>query len=215
MTVDSDFSAETALADAAGQLAATVRWLATQGWAPATSGNFSLRTAADQCAITTSGRDKEKLEAAHVMAVRLDGHPASPGRPSAETLLHLRLYRRFPAAGAVLHTHSVASMALSRAIGAGGHLDLAGWELIKAFPGITSHEASFPVPILANSQDMPALADLVDEALDETPAARAYLIAGHGTYTWGLDLETARLQVQALETLFAAEIQLRLLRGTP
>lgn len=215
MTVNSGPEAVAVLAEGAEQLAATVRWLAAQGWAPATSGNFSLRLAPDLCAITTSGRDKERLEPAHVMAVRLDGQPASPGKPSAETLLHLRLYRRFAAAGAVLHTHSVASMALSRAIGAGGHLDLAGWEIIKAFPGISSHESPFPVPILANSQDMPALADHVDEALDETPSARAYLIAGHGTYTWGPDLETARLQVQALETLFAAEIQLRLLRGTP
>ena len=39
---------------------------------------------------------------------------ATDARPSAETLLHTQIYRRFPDANAVLHTHSQAQSVASR-----------------------------------------------------------------------------------------------------
>lgn len=193
----------------AEELAEWGRWLYARGWSPATSSNYSVRLDADHCAITTSGRDKETLTPGQIMAVDLRGRPVGGGKPSAETLLHTRIYQRFPDAGAVLHTHSIPASVISRSIGPGETLILDGWELCKAFPGITDHYTPLHVPILPNSQDMGHLADLADRAMAADPSARAYLIAGHGTYTWGPDLDTTRRQIEALEFLFECELQLR------
>ncbi|MBH0180329.1 MAG: hypothetical protein HP490_01270, partial [Nitrospira sp.] len=103
----------------ADQVADTARWAARMGWAPATSTNYSIRlpdeAAPAICAITMSGIDKEQLDADSVLAVDGEGRPVdgSQLRPSAETLLHLMLYRR-KTIGAVLHTHSIAGALLSR-----------------------------------------------------------------------------------------------------
>ena len=192
-------------AQAAEQLASWGRWLYERGWSPATSSNYSMRLDAESCAITTSGRDKGLLTPGQIMAVDLDGRPIGNGKPSAETLLHTRLYRRFPEVGAVLHTHSIGSTVLSRAVGPGQPLVLTGYELAKAFPGITDHETPLVVPVIANSQDMTVLAAAADAAISAAPGIRAYLICGHGVYTWGPDLDTTRRQVEALEFLFACE----------
>jgi 2,3-diketo-5-methylthio-1-phosphopentane phosphatase/methylthioribulose-1-phosphate dehydratase len=175
------------------------------GLARATSGNFSARVGPHSFAITTSGRDKGRLDASGVLLVGLDGRPLEPGRPSAETPLHAALYRRFPAAGAIAHTHSVASTVLSRRHEAEGAITLSGYEMQKALAGVETHEALVRVPVLANSQDMEDLAARVDAAL--TPGAPAYLVAGHGLTTWGADCEAALRHVEGLEFLFSCELE--------
>jgi methylthioribulose-1-phosphate dehydratase len=69
-----------------------------------------------------------------------------PDRSSAETALHLLLTQR-PGVGAVLHTHSVWATVLSERHGEAGGLSLAGFEMLKAFPGVTTHETDLWVPI--------------------------------------------------------------------
>src|SRR5262245_63564044 len=93
----------------------TGRELAEAGFAPATSGNFSMRVGADRIAITASGRDKGRLVEGDVIEIDLDGNVTrGDARPSAETPLHLQLYRRFAEIGAVLHTHSRVQTIASR-----------------------------------------------------------------------------------------------------
>ncbi|MFN8769120.1 MAG: class II aldolase/adducin family protein, partial [Lysobacteraceae bacterium] len=88
------------LADAAGSLITNCRELAHLGLTPATSSNFSQRLDERHCAITVSGRDKGRLVQDDIMVVDLDGRPvATEKRPSAETLLHTQLYRRFADVG--------------------------------------------------------------------------------------------------------------------
>ena len=66
-------------------------------------------------AVTISGRDKGRLGGEDVMVVDIDGRAvATDARPSAETLLHTQIYRRFPDANAVLHTHSRTQTVASR-----------------------------------------------------------------------------------------------------
>ena len=95
------------LAHCAGDIIVNVRELAQRGWTPATSSNFSCRMDERHVAITVSGRDKGRLTEADIMVVDLEGNAEDPRlRPSAETLLHTQLYKRFPDVGCVLHTHS-------------------------------------------------------------------------------------------------------------
>jgi methylthioribulose-1-phosphate dehydratase len=198
------------LADELGRIAAELH---RRGWTPATSSNFSFRLDADHCAVTVSGRDKSRLGADDLLVVRNDGTlvdaPAGT-RPSAETGLHTALYRRVPAAGAVLHTHAPRSVLAPRLLGDGRGLVLEGYEMLKAFDGIDTHDHRMEVPVLANSQDIEALAAEADARLDELGdrPAWAYLIAGHGVYVWGPDLASTARHLEALDYLLGLELEL-------
>ncbi|MEO0971488.1 MAG: methylthioribulose 1-phosphate dehydratase [Pseudomonadota bacterium] len=182
-------------------LAAAGRELYERGWVPATSGNFSLRTTDAAIAITASGRHKGRLGPEDILQMNLAGTIESPQKPSAETGLHLQLYRRAPAVGAVLHTHSVAATFASMAATA-PTVNFSGLEMLKAFEGFTTHEATLEVPVFANDQDIPRLAQQVDEYMNANGMGAAYLIRGHGLYTWARDLDGCLRHLEALEYLF-------------
>lgn len=189
---------------------------AARGWTPATSSNFSMRIDDDTIAVTVSGRDKGALGPSDVMAVALDGKPLDPGqRPSAETALHLQIYRRLPETGAVLHTHSHNQTVSSRLFADAGTISLHGWELQKAVTGYTSHDSSLELPVFPNSQDMRDIEARVDAWLDTGKPLYAYLIEGHGLYTWGRSMPEARRHLEALEFLLACELDLKRLGGMP
>lgn len=197
-----------ALQDMAEQLVAAGRNLYARGWVPATSGNFSARLDDGRIAITVSGRHKGELDDDDIMLVDADGDALDTSkRPSAETLLHVRLYRRFPDVAAVLHTHSVNDTLISRS--GRDQVLLDDYELLKAFRGVNTHETRITVPVFANDQDMVRLADRVDAYIDEHPDLHAYLIAGHGLYTWGTSLEEALRHLEALEFLFECEMRMQ------
>ncbi len=184
------------------------RFLYDRGWSPATSSNYSARIDNNHVAITVSGRHKGQLAAGDVMVVDLNGKPVqSSCKSSAETLLHTVLYQVFPDTGAVLHTHSVKATVLSRLVPQGQALELEGYELQKAFPGVTSHEGRLTVPVFDNTQDIPALAEQTAEWFRAHPEQPGYLIRGHGLYTWGATMADCLRHVEAFEFLFECELE--------
>lgn len=193
------------------ELVAAGRMFHLRGWVPATAGNFSVRLSPKSLAVTVSGRHKGELTTADFMAVDLDGKALNKGKSSAETLLHCQLYRHGAETGAVLHTHSPASTVLSRAHDT---IRLEGYELLKIFEGIQTHEAAVEVPVLENDQDIARLSRVVDAHMRSGQGAHAYLIRGHGLYAWGRTVAEARHRVEALEFLFECELSERLLRTT-
>ena len=197
------------LRELAQLLIGNIRELAQAGWTPATSSNFSHRLDDRHAAITVSGRDKGRLVEDDIMVVDFDGQAVGrPLRPSAETLLHTQLYRRFPDIGCVLHTHSPVQTVASRLYAGAGHVRLAGYELLKAFHGNSTHEAAVDVPVFPNTQDMDVLAAQVDALLDRQ-AMWGYLIDGHGLYAWGRDMAEARRHLEAFEFLLGCELDVR------
>lgn len=195
-------------------IADTGRELAALGWTPATSSNFSMRLDPRHVAVTISGRDKGRLSGDDVMVVDLDGRAvATDARPSAETLLHTQIYRRFADANAVLHTHSHVQTVASRLFAERGVIRFEGWELQKAISGYTTHDSALDVPVFPNTQDMSVLARQVDAWLDAGKPLHGYLIDGHGIYTWGRDMPETRRHLEAFEFLLACEMDLRRLRG--
>lgn len=197
------------LSELARLLISNIRELSQAGWTPATSSNFSHRLDDRHAAITVSGRDKGRLVEGDIMVVDFDGKAVgSDHRPSAETLLHTQLYRRFPDIGCVLHTHSPVQTIASRLYAGSGHIRLEGYELLKAFQGNSTHETELDVPVFNNTQDMPTLAAQVDALLDQGPLW-GYLIDGHGLYAWGRDMAEARRHLEAFEFLLNCELELR------
>lgn len=173
-----------------------------------------MRLDAAHAAVTISGRDKGRLGIDDIMVVDLDGQPVgTDARPSAETALHTQVYRRFPSAGAVLHTHSRAQSVASRLYAARGAVRFEGWELQKAIAGYTTHESVLDLPVFPNTQDMAELVARVDAWLDARKPLHGYLIDGHGIYTWGKDMPETRRHLEAFEFLLNCELDLLRLRG--
>ena len=200
------------LHEVASEIVANVRELSIAGWTPATSSNFSRRLDDRHAAITVSGLDKGRLTEAGIMVVDFHGNAiGSQHRPSAETLLHVQLYKRFPEIGCVLHTHSLVQTVASRLYAGVGHVHLEGYELLKALAGNTTHETQVDIPVLPNAQDMHTLAAQVDALLDRQ-CMWGYLIDGHGLYAWGRDMVEARRHLDAFEFLLNCELEFRKLR---
>jgi methylthioribulose-1-phosphate dehydratase len=202
------------LALCAREIAEAGRELGARGWTPATSSNFSRRYDDMHAAVTISGRDKGRLGIDDIMLVDLAGNAVgTTARPSAETLLHVQMYRRDPAIGAVLHTHSHNQTVASRLYAAQGLIRFSGFELQKAITGYTTHESELDLPVFPNTQDMPELVAQVDAWLDAGKPLHGYLIDGHGIYTWGRTMAEAKRHLEAFEFLLAVELDLRRLRA--
>ncbi|MGC1547293.1 MAG: methylthioribulose 1-phosphate dehydratase [Rhodanobacter sp.] len=200
----------TLFAERADAVADAARELAALGWTPATSSNFSMRLDAEHAAITISGRDKGRLGRDDIMIVDMQGKAVgTDARPSAETELHTQIYRHWPAMNAVLHTHSRTQSVASRLFAKEGVIRLEGWELQKAITGYTTHESVLEIPVFPNTQHMPELVAQVDTWLDAGKPLHAYLINGHGIYTWGRDMAETRRHLEALEFLLGCELDLR------
>jgi methylthioribulose-1-phosphate dehydratase len=191
---------------AARQLIDAGRFIDSRGWVPATSGNFSARLPDGTIAITVSGKHKGRLQLDDIMRIDADAHSLEGKKPSAETVLHTSLYQRFPAVQSILHPHSLNATLVSRIFKS--EIVLEDYELLKALSGIGTHESRVVVPVFANDQNIPRLAEQVERYLDEHADCRAYIIAGHGLYTWGGSVEEALRHLEALDFLFACELQL-------
>jgi len=190
-----------AASDTLDDLIATVHWLGQQGWCPATGGNFSVRQDALRFLITASGRDKTKLARDDFLIAPVAGElPRAPLTPSAEAALHQMLYRLDAGIGCVLHTHTVAATVLSRK--AQDELRFSGYEMQKAISSNTTHAAELRLPVLENTQDILALAQIVSQRWTLAPLPYGFLVRGHGLYAWGANVAEARRHVEGWEFLF-------------
>lgn len=187
-----------------------------RGWMEGTAGNVSIRSDdGGHVLITASGRSKGELTAADVVAVDLStGAPVSDDQPkaSAETWIHLALYRAFGDVGAVLHAHPpYATAAASRTRSnpdpdtddEPGNARFERFEIIKGL-GVANPEA-VDLPVFANRRHVPDIAaDItrwfarVGGGPDVPPAL---LIAHHGVTAWGADIEHARNRLESVEAL--------------
>lgn len=186
-------------------LCATARWCFARGWAPATSGNFSVRSGS-HILITPTGLDKGQLAPADLLEIDLEGRVvAGRGKPSAETGLHTVIYREFATARAILHVHSIWNTLLSGRFAQVGFVRIEGYELLKGLSGVSSHVHEERIPIIENSQDYKALSNHLSFALRQNPYAHGVLLSRHGLYTWGESVAEARRHLEALEFLFEVE----------
>jgi methylthioribulose-1-phosphate dehydratase len=204
------------LPSAVTEILAVGRRLDARGLAPATTGNYSVRLDDGHIAVTVSGRHKGRLGEDDVTQIDLGGHALQAKLPSAEAVLHASVYRLYSQAQAVLHVHSVASTTLTRLLPAGSDVVLEGYETLKVLPGITTHDIRIVIPVFDNSQDIPALARVVEARLETLqPAPSALLLRGHGVYAWGASVEEAERVIEALELMMSCELEtLRIGRKT-
>ena len=192
-------------------LAETIRNWHQKGWSPATSTNYSFRLIEDPNTIyvSRSGVDKSQFTSNDFMEVDLQGI-AKPSfadiRPSAETLIHCTLYELFPETQCIVHSHSVYSV-LNSAVEQ-DQVTLEGYEVLKGFEGINTHETTVDCPILDNTQDMVAFSETLRNAKDRLTIP-AFIMRKHGTYAWGKNLFDAKRHLETIEYLLECEWKLR------
>ncbi len=199
----------------ATELVEAIRFLHAQGWTPATSSNFSYRLLNESHTfyVSISGRDKGTLAPEDFLHVDYSGqlvtqwHEAP--KPSAETLIHSVIYQNFPEAKLVLHTHSINGTVFSKLYESKGQAILTGFEILKGFEGVKSHDAEIVLPIFPNSQDMPALSQQIDAYLKAAShPVYGFLLAGHGLYTWGDSAPQARRHAEVFEYVMECILKL-------
>lgn len=186
------------------ELTRCIRDLHRDGHSPATSTNYSCRDSNGKIWITRSGIDKSLIESKDFIEISAEGRPLPPFEtmtPSAETGIHCALYELFPDTQVILHSHDVNAVVQSVGVSS---IFFEGYELQKAFPGVTSHEGKIAIPVVPNSQDMSFIHSALLERKGELQYG-VFMIEKHGYYTWGRSVfETKRL-VEAFAYLCQAE----------
>lgn len=190
--------------ETAARLAAIAKGFHARGWLLGTSGNLSAVVQREplRLAMSPSGVDKGELLPEQMLTIdeRARLVNQNSGKPSDESLLHIRVVKE-RGAGAVLHTHSVWNTILSDLYASDGGVKIEGYEMLKGLQGIKTHEHSEWLPIVDNSQDMPALAATIAQTLSEHKNAHGFLVRRHGLYSWGETLDQAKRHVEILEFL--------------
>lgn len=165
------------------------------------TGNLSVRDADGTVLMTPTGVALDKLDAETLSRVGVDGRHLDGPPPTKEAFLHLAIYRARPDSGAVVHTHSTHSVAVSC---------LRDVDYDNVLPTLTAYYAMRvgALPLLPYH----APGDQSLGATAESAAARhhALLLANHGPVVAGRDLASAADALEEIEE--TAKLYL-LLRG--
>lgn len=164
-----------------------------------TWGNVSaIDRAKGLVAIKPSGVKYESMTADDIVVLDLEGNVVE-GRlkPSSDTPTHLEIYKAFPSAGAVVHTHSTYATAWAQA---GLDLPCLGTTHADCFHGPVPCTDSLDFNAMAVGYEKETGLAIVRrfEGLNpaETPAA---LVRNHGPFVWGKDAPGAVYNAVVLE----------------
>lgn len=154
------------------------------------TGNLSARDDDGSVLLTPTGVALDRLDPAALSRMTLDGRHVAGPTPTKEAFLHLALYRARPEAGAVVHTHSTYSVAVSC---------LRDVDQDNALPHLTAYYAMRVgvLPLLAYH----APGDERLGPVAEAAGARhhALLLANHGPVVAGADLAAAADALEEIE----------------
>ena len=150
-------------------------------------GNISLRLNPNTMLITPSGMDYFSIRTEDI--VRMNIHDLKYGmqrKPSSEYRLHAALYRRYPECNAIIHTHSNGISAFAAA-----H---AGFRISEP-----------PMDQLIGDMHCseyrtPGTDELCDSIMEAIEGSHACIIANHGAFFYGNDLDVTLAIANAVES---------------
>ena len=168
------------------ELVAVGAALSRRGLIRGQEGNLSCRLDARTILLTPRGADKGRLTASDLVRCRLDEPPAP--RASSEALAHLAVYRRCPAAQALVHAHPRDLLALS------------GRGLLPD-PALLDEGLAL-VPRIENVPALPPGSERLAEACAEALArAPVVVVRRHGVFCSGADIWQALQRIEVVELL--------------
>ncbi len=160
-------------------------------------------------AIKPSGVPYEQLTPASMVIVDLDSGESAGGdlRPSSDTPTHVELYRRMPAIGGIVHTHSPFATAWAQA---GRDLPCLGTTHADHFAGPVPVTRALTVEEIAGDYEA-RTGDVIAETLETRDLdplhMPAVLVRGHAPFTWGPDTAAAVENAIALEAVAALALR--------
>jgi L-fuculose-phosphate aldolase len=171
------------------------RRLYEKGYAPARSGNISVRVE-EKLLITPSGWSLSEMEARAVVTVLPDGQVLATGelKPSSELPMHRQIYTARPDIGAIIHAHPPKATALS----------VTGKPFNNKLMAELIMHLGDEVPMVP--YHLPGSDALADAIAKTIRAHDCLLMANHGVITTGATLKDAYYQLELLE--FAVEVYL-------
>lgn len=164
--------------------------LLSDGLVVRTWGNFSLRSEDDHFLVTPSGRRYETMQDADLADVDAAGEWTGPLKPSGETPMHRLIYREFPQAGCVIHTHQPYASALT----------------FEASPiELNPDEAeALGQPVIPVAPYALPTTGWLHKNVEKTYATyplQVLLLKAHGALIWAADADEARRLANVLEEI--------------
>jgi L-ribulose-5-phosphate 4-epimerase len=167
----------------------TVNKLCEAGLLRLSAGNVSARVAPGVLAITPSRLPYELMKPDDIVIIDTYGQKLEgKHRPSSETPMHSTILRLMPEVGAVVHTHSLHTMAFSAT----------GTEI----PVLTTETLGIGGPIPVSTYTRPGSDKTGQNAVDlfrERPELKCILLRNHGAIAIGPDLNSAYQNAYKLE----------------
>ncbi|MBR1836498.1 MAG: L-ribulose-5-phosphate 4-epimerase AraD [Kiritimatiellae bacterium] len=158
-------------------------------------------------AIKPSGVPYATMTADDIVVTDLDGRVVEGSkRPSSDLPTHLEIYKAFPSAGGVVHTHSAKAVAWAQA---GRAIPALGTTHADHFRGpvpCTRHLTEAEVAEAYEANTGKAIVGLFRGEGIDPAAVPAALVAGHGPFAWGPNAAKAVENAVALEQVAAMAI---------
>ena len=165
--------------------------------------------------IKPSGVDYDRMCPEDMVVVDLNTGKAVEGKwkPSSDTATHLEIYRKFPAVGGVVHTHSVNAVAFAQA---GMPIRALGTTHADYFYGDIPCTRELTEEEVMSAYEVNTGKVIIEtmEGLDIDPmAVPGVLVKNHGPFAWGKNPANAVYNAVVLEKV--AEMDLKTLALNP
>ena len=160
-----------------------------RGLTAGSSGNISVRTD-DGWLMTPTGSSLGNLDPARISKLDDAGKHVGGDAPTKESFLHVAMYEQRPKAGAVVHLHSVHSVAVSC---------MADIDVADVLPPLTAYYVMRIGTLPLIRYFPPGDLDLAKAVREMASKHHAVLLANHGPVVAGTSLEDAVYATEELE----------------
>lgn len=181
-----------------------------KGWVSGTGGGISFKVDQDLALIAPSGVQKEQIKPEELFLLELKEKPQIIFQPnnlqiSACTNIFIKIYLNRPSVGAIIHSHSINAVLLSK-INPAETVSFAKYEMLKGLDG-GKYSETHTIPILDNVEYECDLAEAVGQTVLDYPKAHAVLVRDHGVYILGKNVNQAKIHAECYDYLFEAQIK--------
>jgi ribulose-5-phosphate 4-epimerase/fuculose-1-phosphate aldolase len=176
-----------------------------RGLTAGSSGNISVRVD-DGWLMTPTGASLGDLDPARIAKLDTSGRHVGGDAPTKESFLHVAMYEQRPKAGAVVHLHSVHSVAVSC---------MADVDPANVLPPLTAYYVMRVGTLPLVRYFPPGDLDLAKAVRETASRHHAVLLANHGPVVAGASLEDAVYATEELEETAKLYLLLRDIRTRP
>jgi len=181
-----------------------------QGWCSGSGGGISIKVGNGKIVMAPSGVQKERMLPSDMFVLDGKGNiletpvahppPYKPPKLSECSPLFMSAYE-MRGAGAVLHSHSPASVMATMLDPNATEFRITQIEMIKGIEGHGFYDDCV-VPIIENTARECQLTERLQEAITAYPSSNAVLVRRHGVYIWGKTWMQAKTQAECYDYLF-------------